>query len=97
MNPAEIFALVQMVIQFLLQLFGRNPTAVKAYIDGSDTNPIFRPFVVRFRQAQLKVFTRGYAITNGLNADQVHASVLAELKRLNTSDILKVSEQIPAK
>jgi tetrahydromethanopterin S-methyltransferase subunit H len=97
MNPADIIMLVQMVIQFLLQLFGRNPNSVKSYIDGTDVNVVFRPFVTRFRQAQLKVFTRGYAIKNGLNADQVHASVLAELKRLNTSDILKVSEQMPVK
>jgi tetrahydromethanopterin S-methyltransferase subunit H len=97
MNPQDIIALVQMVIQFLLQLLGKNPASVKAYIDGTDTNYWLRPFVLRYRQAQLKVFTRGYAISHGLNAEQVHASVLAQLKCETVEGIASVANQLPAK
>jgi hypothetical protein len=97
MNPAEIIALVQMVIQFLLQLFGKNPAAAKAYIDGTDVNYFLRPFVMKYREAQLKVFTKGYAISHGLPVDQVHASVLAQLKCETVEGIASVANQLPAK
>lgn len=97
MNPAEIIALVQMVIQFLLQLFGRNPASVKAYIDGTDTNVLFRPFVMKYRQAQLRVFTKGYALTHGLNPDYIHSMVLNGLKAESLDSIVAAADQVQEK
>jgi hypothetical protein len=97
MTPAIIIELVQMVIAFLLQLFGKNPAAVKSYIDGSDTNVFARPFVLRYRAFQLRVFTNGYAVLHGLDPAQVNDAVTTELKKLGADDIAKVANQLPVK
>ena len=97
MNPAEIIALVQMVIQFLLQLFGKQPSGVADYIAGRDVGAIFRPFVLAYRKQKLKTFIIGYAVLHGLNADQAYDAVLIELKKMGVADILKVSAQLPSK
>ena len=97
MNPADIIALVQMVIQFLLQLFGKKPAAVKSYIDGTDTNVFLRPFVLKYRAFQLKTFTKGYAVLHGLNPDYVYSVVLNGLKRESVDSITAAADQVPAK
>lgn len=97
MNPQDIIALVQMVIQFLLHLFGKKAAAVKAYIDGTDTNVLLRPFVLKLRQAKLRVFTKGYAVLHGLNPEYVYSVVLNGLKRESLDSITAAADQVPAK
>ena len=97
MNPADIIQLVQMVIQFLLQLFRREPMSVKAYLDGSDTNAVLRPFVMKFRKAKLKSFVRSYAILHGMDVDKAYEAVLAELNKASVEQINKVAAQMPVK
>ena len=97
MSPAIIIELVQMVIAFLLQLFGKNPAAVQSYIDGTDTNVFARPFVMKYREFQLRVFTRGYAVLHGLDPVQVNDAVVAELKKMSGDDIAKVVASLPSK
>lgn len=97
MNPADIILLVQMVIQFLLQLFGKQPASVKAYIDGSDTSTLFRPFVMTYRKMQLKSFVKSYAVLHGIDANQAYDAVLAELNKASVEQINKVASQMPVK
>jgi hypothetical protein len=96
-NPAEIIALVQMVIQFLLQLFGKQPASVADYIAGRDVGTIFRPFVMAYRKQKLKAFVNGYAVLHGLNAEQAYDAVLIELKKMGVADIVKVAATLPSK
>ena len=97
MNPAEIIALVQMVIQCLLQLFGKQPASVADYIAGRDVGTVFRPFVMAYRKQKLKAFVNGYAVLHGMNADQAYDAVINELKKMSVADIVKVASQLPVK
>ena len=96
MNPAIIVQLVQMVIAFLLQLFGRNPASVADYIAGADCSPLFRPFVMAARKQRLKTFVKLYAITHGYDPAKTYDVVLGELQGLSAGQIAGIAKQLPA-
>ena len=96
MPAAVILQLVEMVISFLLQLFGRNPAKIVAYVKGEDVWTPFRSFVVASRQRRLKTFVTMYAITKGVNPDEAYAAVLAQLQVINLADVQKQIDNTPA-
>jgi hypothetical protein len=96
MTPTIIVQLVQMVIAFLLQLFGRQPAAVADYIAGNDCSPLFRPFVMAMRRQRLKTFIGFYSITHGLDPAKTYEIVLGELQGMSAGQIASVAAQLPA-
>lgn len=97
MTPQDILALVQLVIQFILQLFGKQPTSVVEYINGKDVGVAVRPFVMAYRKMQLKSFVKSYATLHGLDAGKAYEAVLAELQKVTVGDVVKVASQLPSK
>jgi len=96
MNPALIVQLVEMVIAFLLQLFGKNPASVADYIAGHDCSPMFKPFVLAMRRQRLKTFVRFYAITHGHDPAKIYDIVLGELQGLTAGQIAGIAKRLPA-
>ena len=87
MPAAVIIELVQMVIAFLLQLFGRNPAAIAAHINGTDWKARLIPGVYAARKAGLRAFTDFQARRQHLNPDDVYNAVVNELKQKTRAEI----------
>lgn len=96
MNPSVIVLLVEMVIAFLLQLFGKQPAAVADYIAGNDCSPLFKPFVLAMRKQRLKTFVKLYAITHGFDPAKTYDVVLGELQGLTAGQISGIAKRLPA-
>ena len=96
MNPSVIVLLVEMVIAFLLRLFGKQPEAVADYIAGNDCSPMFKPFVLAMRKQRLKTFVRFYAVTHGHDPAKIYDLVLGELQGIGSKHIESIAKRLPA-